>query len=92
MGTKYLKKKNKPKVKKDLVEKLFDIMLPKHTNQLGLSHMNMGGMGAWMIKKIMKKHQVDDLDTLIKNAMNMGVKIVACSMSMELMGIKKKNL
>lgn len=65
-------------------------MLPKHTNQLGLSHMNMGGMGAWMIKKIMKKHQVDDLDTLIKNAMNMGVKIVACSMSMELMGIKKE--
>ncbi len=89
-GLNILKRKDKPKVNKDIMEKLFDIMLPKHTNQLGLSHMNMGGMGAWMIKRIMKKHQVDDLDTLIKNAMDMGVKIVACSMSMELMGIKKE--
>ena len=89
-GLNILKRKDKPKVKKDKIEKLFDIMLPKHTNQLGLSHMNMGGMGAWMIKKIMKKHQVDDIDTLIKNAIDMGVKIVACSMSMELMGIKKE--
>ena len=89
-GLNILKRKNKPKIKKDKIEKLFDIMLPKHTNQLGLSHMNMGGMGAWMIKKIMKKHQVDDIDTLIKNAIDMGVKIVACSMSMELMGIKKE--
>lgn len=36
----------------------------------------------------MKKHNVDDLDTLMKNAIDMGVKVVACAMSMDLMGIK----
>ena len=48
------------------------------------------GMGPAMIKQIMKKHNVDDLETLITNAINMGVRIVACAMSMELMGIKKE--
>lgn len=43
-----------------------------------------------MIKQIMKKHNVDNLETLIKNAIDMGVKVVACSMSMDLMGIKKE--
>lgn len=87
-GLNILKKKNRPKVAKDTMEKMFDLMLPGHTGQLGLSKMNMGGMGPAMIKQIMKKHNVDDLDTLIKNAIAMGVKVVACSMSMDLMGIK----
>jgi peroxiredoxin family protein len=69
---------------------MFDVMLPSHTGKLPLSKMNMAGMGPKMIDQIMKKHNVDDLDTLIKNAMDMGVKIVACSMSMDLMGIKKE--
>ncbi|MHC1748291.1 MAG: CoA-disulfide reductase [Cellulosilyticaceae bacterium] len=87
-GLNILKRKDHPKVSKDTMEKMFDMMLPGHTGQLGLSKMNMGGMGPAMIKQIMKKHNVDDIDTLIKNAIDMGVKVVACSMSMELMGIK----
>ena len=87
-GLNILKRKDHPKVSKDTMEKMFDIMLPGHTGQLGLSKMNMGGMGPAMIKQIMKKHNVDDIDTLIKNAIDMGVKVVACSMSMDLMGIK----
>lgn len=89
-GLNILKRKNRQKVNKDIMEKMFDIMLPSHTDQLGLSKMNMGGMGPKMIKQIMKKHNVDDLDTLIKNAIDMGVKVVACAMSMELMGIKQE--
>lgn len=72
------------------MEKMFDFMLPGNTDKLRLSQMNMMGMGPAMIKKIMKKHNVDDLETLIENAINMGVKVVACSMSMELMGIKQE--
>lgn len=87
-GLNILKRKDKPSVTKDTMEKMFDIMLPSNTEKLPLSQMNMGGMGPKMIKQIMKKHNVDDIDTLIKNAVDMGVKIVACSMSMELMGIK----
>ena len=89
-GLNILKSKNKPKVSKDTMEKMFDFMLPGNTDKLRLSQMNMMGMGPAMIKKIMKKHNVDDLEILIENAINMGVKVVACSMSMELMGIKQE--
>ncbi len=89
-GLNILKSKNKPKVNKDTMEKMFDIMLPGHPEKLPLSKMNMMGMGPAMIKQIMKKHNVDDLESLITNAINMGVKVVACAMSMDLMGIKKE--
>lgn len=89
-GLNILKRKDKPNVSKDTMEKMFDVMLPSHTGKLPLSQMNMGGMGPKMINQIMKKHNVDDLDTLIKNAMDMGVKVVACAMSMDLMGIKSE--
>ena len=50
------------------------------------------GMGSKMIKGIMKKHSVDDIETMIKNVMDAGVRFIACTMSMELMGIKKEEL
>ena len=89
-GLNILKSKDKPSVTKDTMEKMFDVMLPGHPGKLPLSQMNMMGMGPAMIKQIMKKHNVDSLETLIKNAIDMGVKVVACSMSMDLMGIKKE--
>jgi CoA-disulfide reductase len=89
-GLNILKSENRPKVAKDTMEKMFDVMLPAHPGKLPLSQMNMGGMGPVMIKKIMKKHNVDSLETLIKNAIGMGVHVVACAMSMDLMGIKKE--
>jgi peroxiredoxin family protein/TusA-related sulfurtransferase/rhodanese-related sulfurtransferase len=89
-GLNILKSQSKPSVNKDIMEKMFDVMLPAHPGKLPLSQMNMMGMGPAMIKQIMKKHNVDDLETMIKNAIDMGVKVVACSMSMDLMGIKKE--
>ena len=89
-GLNILKNKDKPSVAKDTMEKMFDVMLPGHPGKLPLSQMHMMGMGPAMIKQIMKKHNVDDLETLIKNAIDMGVKVVACAMSMDLMGIKKE--
>lgn len=89
-GLNILKSKDKPKVQKKPMEKMFDVMLPGHPGQLPLSQMNMMGMGSAMIKKIMKDNNVDSLEELIENAIKMGVKVVACSMSMDLMGIKKE--
>lgn len=91
-GLNVLKRKEKPKVKKNTIEKMFDFMLPNHTGKLPLSKMNMAGMGAKMIKYIMKTNNVDTLDQLIENALKMNVKVVACAMSMDLMGIKKEEL
>ena len=91
-GLSILKRKDKPAIAKDVMEKMFDFMLPGNAQSLPLSSMNMGGMGPMMIKHIMETHNVDDVDTLIKNAVGMGVKLVACAMSMDLMGIKAEEL
>ncbi|WP_099191554.1 CoA-disulfide reductase [Tepidibacter mesophilus] len=89
-GLNILRKHDAPDVEKDTLEKMFSMMMPKGTSKLPLSKMNMGGMGAKMITHVMEKKNVDSLDTLIKNAMDLGVKIVACSMSMDVMGLKEE--
>ncbi len=78
--------------KKNLVEKMFGFMMPKGPNKLKLSQMQMGGMGAAMIKGIMKQKNVLSLPELMDEAIKSGVKIVACTMSMDLMGIKSEEL
>ncbi len=91
-GLNILRKPEKVRVKKSLIEKMFGMMMPRGSTRLGLSKMNMGGMGAAMIRGIMKSKNVDSLEELIKTAMDNGVKVVACSMSMDVMGIKREEL
>lgn len=91
-GLNILRKKDVPPVQKDMLEKMFDMMMPKGVHDLPLSKMNMAGMGPKMIQYVMEKKHVDDIETLMKNAMAAGVKLVACSMSMDIMGIKKEEL
>lgn len=91
-GLSALRKANPPKVKKTFMEKMFGAMLPKGSDKLGLSKMNMGGMGTAMMKKIMKDKNVNTLEDLIHSAMRNGVKIMACTMSMDVMGITKEEL
>lgn len=91
-GLNILRKPKHTKVKKSFIEKMFGFMMPKGTEKLPISKMNMLGMGPKMIRYIMKKKNVDSLQTLMKNAMDMGVKVTACAMSMDIMGIKKEEL
>ncbi|NLV51369.1 MAG: FAD-dependent oxidoreductase [Clostridiales bacterium] len=91
-GLNVLRKANKQKVKKSFMESMFGAMMPRGTSKLKLSKMNMGGMGTAMMKKIMGDKNVDSLETLIRKALNSGVKLVACTMSMDIMGIKKEEL
>jgi len=79
-------------VRKNLIEKMFGWMMPRGAEKLKLSQMNMGGMGLAMIKGIMKKKNVASLPELIASAQKAGVKLVACTMSMDLMGIKREEL
>jgi peroxiredoxin family protein len=74
------------------MEKMFGAMMPRGSKRLKLSKMNMGGMGSAMMKKIMKDKNVDSLEALIKQAQNNGVRMVACTMSMDVMGIKEEEL
>ena len=91
-GLNILRKDNAPQVKKTLIEKMFGWMMPRGANKLTLSQMHMAGMGTAMIKGIMKKKNVASLPELIQSAMDNGVRIQACQMSMDLMGIKKEEL
>lgn len=91
-GLTILRKEEKQPVKKSLVESMFGLMLPRGNKKLKLSKMNMGGLGTAMMKKIMNDKHVDSLETLIKKAMKSGVKIVACTMSMDVMGIRPEEL
>ncbi|NLI53591.1 MAG: FAD-dependent oxidoreductase [Clostridiales bacterium] len=91
-GLNVLRKSNKVKVKKSFIESMFGGMMPRGTGKLTLSKLNMAGMGTAMMKMVMKKKNVDSLETLIQKAMKAGVKIVACTMSMDIMGIKEEEL
>jgi NADPH-dependent 2,4-dienoyl-CoA reductase/sulfur reductase-like enzyme/peroxiredoxin family protein/rhodanese-related sulfurtransferase/TusA-related sulfurtransferase len=91
-GLNVLRRPAPPKVAKNLVEKMFGWMMPRGADRLTLSKMNMGGMGLSMIKGIMRKKNVASLTDLIENAKRAGVHLVACSMSMDLMGIHHEEL
>lgn len=91
-GLNALRKPENVPVKKSFIEKMFGFMMPRGPEKLKLSNMNMGGMGSIMMKSIMKQKNVDTLETLIKTAMDSGVRLVACTMSMDVMGIKEEEL
>ena len=91
-GLNILRKPKKVRVAKTFIEKMFGIMLPRGTKQLGLSRMNMFGAGPKMIRAIMKKKGISSLEQLIEDAISHGVRIVACQMSMDIMGIHKEEL
>jgi NADPH-dependent 2,4-dienoyl-CoA reductase/sulfur reductase-like enzyme/peroxiredoxin family protein/TusA-related sulfurtransferase/rhodanese-related sulfurtransferase len=91
-GLNILRKSGPVSVQKNLIEKMFGWMMPKGPGKLTLSQMNMGGMGLAMIKGIMAKKQVMPLAALIAQAQRSGVRLVACTMTMDLMGIRKAEL
>ncbi len=91
-GLNIIRKSEKVPVKKDFVSKMFGGMMPRGAENLKLSKMNMGGMGAGMIKGLMTKHNVPLLEELIQQAVDGGAKLIACNMSMDLMGIKAEEL
>ena len=91
-GLNVLRKKGGVKVKKSMIEKMFGAMMPKGPGKLSLSKMNMGGMGTRMMKKVMRDKNVYSLEELIAQAQAAGVKFIACTMSMDIMGIHREEL
>jgi peroxiredoxin family protein len=77
---------------KNLMSKMFGMMLPKGRNKLKLSQMHMAGMGTAMLKGLMQKKNVASMDQLLEVAGQLAVKIYICEMSMDLMGFKKEEM
>jgi Uncharacterized conserved protein len=91
-GTAALRDPKKKAKGKNLVEKMFGLMLPKGRNKTKLSKMQMAGAGAAMIKGLMKKKHVASLDEMTELAAQLGIKIVICEMSMDLMGFRLEEM
>lgn len=91
-GLNVIKKEHKPTVKKDLFGRMFAWMMPSHSKKLKLSQMSMLGMGDRMMRYIMKKKNIDSLESLRQKAIDNGVELIACQMTMDMMGVKREEL
>jgi peroxiredoxin family protein len=77
---------------KNMIEAAFGWMMPRGSKKLSLSKMSMGGLGGMLIRGIMKNNNVPALEEMIAAAIDGGANIVACQMSMDLMGIRREEL
>ena len=91
-GLSVLKKKGAVGGPKNLVERMFGMMTPASSESLPTSKMNYFGAGAVMLRKMMKDKQIATLEELIAIARDMDVKMIACTMSMDAMGVSKEEL
>ena len=91
-GLNILRRSNKVKAKKSFLQAMFSKMMPRGAGKLGLSKMNFGGMGAKMMKIVMRQEGISSLEELIASAREQGVKFIACTMSMGFMGVRKEEL
>lgn len=92
-GLSVIKKKDGAAVsKRDLTQKMFAMMTPGSSESLGVSKMNYFGVGAAMLRAMMKKQGVLSLEALMGLARELGVRMIGCNMSMDVMGVDKDEL
>ena len=91
-GLNALRKDEPIQAKKGFIEKMFGKMMPRGADKLGLSKMNFAGIGPKMIKEVIKKHNAMTLPQLIEMAREQDVKLIACTMTMDLLGLKEDEL
>jgi peroxiredoxin family protein len=77
---------------KNLPEKMMAMMTPATTYQMGVSKMNFFGVGARMLRYMMKEKNVETFESLLDLAEEMGATMYSCTMSQDVMGIKREEL
>ena len=90
-GLSVLKKQNQFDGK-TIFQKMMAMMSPGSSRELPVSKMNYFGVGARMLRSMMKEKNVSSLEDLISLAREMGVRMIACEMSRDVMGIKDSEL
>lgn len=91
-GLNALRKDKNIAVEKGFLEKMFAKMMPRGVDKMGISKMNFAGLGPKLIKKVMKKHNALPLPQLIEMAQEQDIKLIACTMTMDLLGLHKEEL
>jgi peroxiredoxin family protein len=77
---------------KNWMTKMLPLMNPGSAQKAKLSKLNMGGMGPWMMKKLAKDYKTMTPDELLVLAQEMGVRLLPCQMTMDLMGLTSEDL
>jgi len=77
---------------KDWMTKMLSVMNPGSTARAKLSRYNFGGMGPWMLGKLAKDYKTPHPTELLELARGMGVRLIPCQMTMDLMGISKEQM
>ena len=77
---------------KTLPQKMMALMSPGSSKSLPVSQMNYFGAGAKMLRSMMKEKNVNSLEEMISLARDLGVRMIACEMSRDLLGIKPSEL
>lgn len=77
---------------KSFFQKMFGFMTPAGTRGLGVSKMNFGGIGAKMLRSMMKQQQVPSVEQMLQTARDLGVKMIGCQMSMDVMGVRREEM
>lgn len=90
-GLNALRRQRKLRGKK-LTEKLMALMTPADTKGMGISKLNFFGIGALMLRQMMKAKNVTSLEDLITLCTDLGVRMVSCEMSRDVMGIDPDEL
>jgi len=91
-GLSVLRKKGAPGGPKSLAERALALMTPASSEELGTSRMNYFGLGAVMLRKLMKDKGIASLEELMALARELDVKMIACTMSMDAMGLRREEL
>ena len=91
-GLSVLKKKGAPGGRKSLVERMFAMMTPASSERLGTSKMSYFGVGAVMLRKMLRDKQIASLEELMALARELDIKMIACTMSMDAMGVSRDEL
>jgi peroxiredoxin family protein len=77
---------------KSLGQKLAGFMLPAGLRTVPTSRMNMAGIGPRFFKMLMRQRNVQSLPEMLAMVRELGVRMVACEMSMGVMGITREEL
>lgn len=91
-GLNIIRRPEKVQVNKSMIGRMFGAMMPRGSRKLSMSKMNMMGIGAKMIRSVMNNANISSLEDLMQTALDQGVEIVACQMSMDVMGITREEL
>ncbi len=74
------------------MQKMMSVMNPGSAQKAKLSHYQFLGAGPAMFKKLADNNQVAKPEELIELAQDLGVKLIPCQMTMDLLGLKREDL